>query len=256
MLPTKHCRLILASLISLLLLFSSHLVSDKPAEANVVADQATTATDSTYSEPSPQAFETSFLDTNLPSTADITAKALNDQFSAVPYGRDNDAIKFQDFVAQISNGDKEIVRGVFIANEFALPVIQQPEDNPVYVSTKHGLITQFGLANGSGITGLLAHNYLSGALFYNLDIGEELFVIYGDGGIKTYRVSSIHQFQKLNPNSSKSNYLDLASGRILTTKQVFNRFYRGVHRVTFQTCLENEGNLNWGLTFITATPLK
>jgi hypothetical protein len=252
----RHDPLVLTSLISIVLLVSSHMVSGKPAVADFAADQATTPAESTYSIPRTQAFETSFLDTNLPTTADITAQVLDVQLSAVPYGRDNSAIRLRDFVAEVSNGDQEIVRGVFIANEFALPVIQQPDDNPIYVSTKQGQITQFGLAKRGGITGLLAHNYLSGAQFYDLDIGDELFVVYGDGSVKTYRVSSFHNFEKLNPDSSKSNYRDLDTGRILTTRQVFNRFYRGVHRVTLQTCLENEGNLNWGLTFISATPLQ
>lgn len=253
---TKRFRLVLVSLISILVLASSHLLSQSPLEAISASDLTLTPAESTRPQASIESAESSFLDTDLPSTADISAKAPYNQISAVPFGRYDRAVKFQDFVAEISNGEGEIVRGVFIPNEFALPVIQQPEDNPIYVSTKDGLITQFGLAKRSGITGLLAHNYLSGALFYGLDVGDELFVIYGDGRIKTYRISSIHRYQKLNPNSSKSNYRDLGSGKILTTKQVFNRFYRGVHRVTFQTCLENEGNLNWGLTFITATPLQ
>lgn len=256
MLLTTYRPLVLVSLINFLLLASSQLISPEPAEAFRTVYPTITPAESAKPRSTVRTPKTSFLDTDLPSTADLTAQALNDQLDAVPYGRDKSAIRFQEFIAEISNGNTEMVRGVFIPREFALPVIQQPEDNPVYVSTKDGLITQFSLANRSGITGLLAHNFLSGALFYNLDIGDELFIIYGDGNIKSYRVSSIHRFQKLDPNSSKSNYRDLSNGKVLTTKQVFNRFYRGVHRVTFQTCLESEGNLNWGLTFITATPLK
>jgi len=52
-----------------------------------------------------------------------------------------------------------------------------------------------------------------------------------------------------------SNLLDLDSHERLTTAEAYARFYRGGRHVTFQTCLEKEGRLNWGLLFVVAIPL-
>jgi hypothetical protein len=136
-----------------------------------------------------------------------------------------------------------------------LPVVQQPDKNPAYVSEEDGTVTQFESAARYGITGLLAHNYLSGELFYNINIGQEVVIVMGDGETRHYRVSGIFSFKKLSPDNLRSILVDLQDGKTLTTAQVFGRFYRGDHKVTFQTCLEGEGKLNWGLTFFVADPV-
>ncbi|HZD55229.1 MAG TPA: hypothetical protein VE136_00785 [Anaerolineales bacterium] len=166
---------------------------------------------------------------------------------------------FDDFFVDIqdlntSSGQSQNARGVYVAGVFALPVIQQPEDKPAYVSNRPDLLTQFQSASRYGVTGLLAHNYLSGKEFYNLGLGQEVQVIYDDGTIGSYRVSNIERFQKLVPSSSRSHYIELDTGNELTTEQVFRKFYRGSGRVTFQTCLEGNGILNWGLLFVVAEP--
>jgi len=165
------------------------------------------------------------------------------------------SVDLETFVKRVSNGQSGVIRGVFVPGQFALSVIQQPENNATFVSNKHDLITQFEKAARNGVTGLLAHNYLSGRLFYQLASGQEVFVVYGDGAIQRYRVTGIHRFQKLNPSSLRSNLVDLSTGEVLTTAQVFNRFYRGDHHLTFQTCLEEEQQWDWGLTFFLATPI-
>jgi hypothetical protein len=43
---------------------------------------------------------------------------------------------------------------------------------------------------------------------------------------------------------------------LLSAREVFNKFYRGEPHVTFQTCLEGEGRLDWGLLFVVAQPLE
>jgi hypothetical protein len=160
------------------------------------------------------------------------------------------------FIASVLNGMADLVTGVYVPDLFALPVIQQPEKQPTYVSEQNGLVTQFSSAAKNGVTGLLGHNYLSGELFYKLEIGHEVLIVYGDGAVQHYQVISIDRFQKLTPSSLRSNLVDQDSGETKTTPQVFDQFYRGEHRVTFQTCLEKDGNLNWGLVFIVAVPLE
>ena len=87
-----------------------------------------------------------------------------------------------------------------------------------------------------------------------MEIDQEVWMIYGNKSIKRYRVTDIQRFQKIKPNSLRSDYLDLQTNRRLSTSEVFSRFYRGEHRVVFQTCLEGEGKLTWGLIFISAIP--
>lgn len=162
----------------------------------------------------------------------------------------------QSFISSVVNDRSDLVAGVYVPDIFALPVIQQPEKQPTYVSDENGLVTQFSSAAKNGVNGLLAHNYLSGELFFRLDIGHEVLIVYGDGAVQHYQVTSIDRFKKITPSSLRSNLVDQSTGETRTTPQVFDQFYRGEHRVTFQTCLEKDGNLNWGLIFIVAMPLK
>jgi hypothetical protein len=160
----------------------------------------------------------------------------------------------QKFIDEVSDGQAGVVRGVHVPGVFNLPVIQQPIKNAAFVSEENDTVTQFKSAAQYGVTGLLAHNYLAGELFYNIDIGQKVVIVMGDGAMREYWVTGIYQFRKISPNNLRSNLVDLSNGMTLTTAQVFSMFYRGDDKVTFQTCLEGEGKLNWGLTFIVADP--
>ncbi|HMQ50587.1 MAG TPA: hypothetical protein PKE64_13270 [Anaerolineae bacterium] len=159
------------------------------------------------------------------------------------------------FVKHVSDGQNDVVRGVYAPGVFALPVIQQPKNRATYVSNKRARVTQFSKAAENGVVGLLAHNYLSGGLFYGLKPGQEVIVVLGDGRLHTYRVTSIRQYQKLSPSDPHSPYLDLRSGQTFSATQIFEEYYQGKPQLVFQTCLESRGILNWGLTFITAEPV-
>ncbi|MCL4561088.1 MAG: hypothetical protein M1281_10785 [Chloroflexi bacterium] len=138
-----------------------------------------------------------------------------------------------------------------------LPVEQQPKDSPVYVSTKPGTLTQFGMASQYGTIGLLAHNNLAGSSFFHLKIHEIVTLIYGNGQSKTFEVSSIKQYQALNPDSPYSDFIDLATPDVkLTSAEVFNKIYRGSNQVVFQTCIAQNGDPSWGRLFITARQLS
>lgn len=162
----------------------------------------------------------------------------------------------RNFSASIFDGKAKVVRGVYVPGFMAFPVVQQPSGNSGYVSTKPDSVTQFQLAARNGVTGFLAHNYLSGKEFFRLRDGLQVLVIHGDGSIKRYRITGIYEFQKLTPGSNWSHYLDLQTGERLTTYQVYNWFYQGEHHLTFQTCLERDGIETWGLRFVVAEPLE
>lgn len=161
---------------------------------------------------------------------------------------------FGDFVASVQDG-QTLVRGVYVPNVLALPVVQQPAGDSGYVSSLLGDATQFRFAAQFDTVGLLADNYLAGAIFSELAAGHEVRIVYGDGRVDYYVVSKIYRFQALSPNSPTSNFVDLDTGEFYTTAQLFGLVYQGGDHVTFQTCIRGDGNASWGRLFVIAQPV-
>lgn len=148
-----------------------------------------------------------------------------------------------------------ILSGVYVGEGLALPVVQQPEGKANYVSTKDGELTQFSAVSKYGNIGLLAHNYLSGKSFSELQIGQEVRLLYSNGQIEYFIVEEILRYQALEPSSPYSSFKNLDDGdEILSTGEMFDRAYGGDRHLTFQTCIKAEGNSSWGRLFIVATP--
>jgi hypothetical protein len=161
---------------------------------------------------------------------------------------------FVEFTKAVQNSEANVLRGVYVPEVLALPIIQQPAGNAGYVSGKLGEITQFDMAAQFGNIGLLAHNHLSGSSFSKLAIGQEVRLVYGNGTVEYYVIAQILQFQALEPNSPYSSFRDLITNEMLTAEQLFNKVYRGERHVTFQTCLSGPESLSWGRLFVVATP--
>jgi hypothetical protein len=162
-----------------------------------------------------------------------------------------------DFTATLTNGQANQVVGVYVPKVLALRVAQQPAHNLAYVTENPDYVTQFGLAAQYGTTGLLAHNYLSGSLFFNLLTGQEVDTIYGDGSIRRYSISSLRHFQALSPTDPSSNFVDIDgnNGTQISNADLFQQIYAAGDRVVFQTCITAAGNTSWGRLFVIATPL-
>lgn len=161
---------------------------------------------------------------------------------------------FHDFSKTVQNGDATVLRGVYVADVLALPVIQQPAGNPGFVSSLDNEITQFGMPSQYGNVGLLAHNHLSGKSFSQLTVGQEVRLIYGDGKVEVFTVTEILRYQALQPTSPYSSFRNENGDETLTAEQMFKRVYFGDRHVTFQTCIEASGNLSWGRLFVIAIP--
>jgi hypothetical protein len=160
-----------------------------------------------------------------------------------------------DFVQTLIDGSANTIRGLYVDNKFAFPVVQQPSGNAGFVSTTEDVITDFSMPRKYGVTGLLAHNYLAGVEFFTLEIGDLVQVVYGDGSIQMYRVSDIQSYQALSPNSASSNFVDLATSEKLTANQLFKRVYMGEHHLTLQTCIQQGSEDSWGRLFVIADPV-
>ncbi|MEK7784662.1 MAG: hypothetical protein AAB658_04425 [Chloroflexota bacterium] len=159
-----------------------------------------------------------------------------------------------EFAAEVSDGQAGVVRGVYVAGTLALRVHQQPETNPFYISLAPDAATQYRYAAYTNAIGLLAHNYLAGSSFFHLSVGQEVWIIYGDGARQGYVVTEVYRYQALQPNSRRSELADLASGEVLSSAQLYDRVYRGEHHVTFQTCIQENGVSTWGRLFVIARP--
>jgi hypothetical protein len=162
--------------------------------------------------------------------------------------------EFTDFSKTVQNGKAADLRGVYVPNVLALPVIQQPSNNAGYVSTKDDVITQFSMASQFGNVGLLAHNHLAGKSFSQLAVGQEVRLVYGDGKVETFVIVEVLKYQALQPNSPYSEFRDVNNTKTLSAEQMFKRVYFGDRHVTFQTCIEKDGNLSWGRLFVIALP--
>ena len=161
---------------------------------------------------------------------------------------------FFDFSNSVQNGRADHVRGVYVPNVFALPVTQQPSGSPGFVSSENDLVTQFRMANTYGNVGLLAHNHLAGQQFFNLEVGDEVRLVNGDGTVEYFVVSEVLSFQALQPSSPYSSFRNLENEQVLTVEQMFKKVYLGDRHVTFQTCIEKDGELSWGRLFVIAIP--
>ena len=161
---------------------------------------------------------------------------------------------YKSFVESIQDGQKGVLRGVYVAGVLALPIVQQPVGHPGFVSQNADEITQFNMAAEVGNVGLLAHNFLSGASFTSLATGQEVRLIYGDGAVEYFVVDQIYQYQALQPYSPTSEFRDLETNTTITAEELFRKVYRGERHVTFQTCIEANGNGSWGRLFIIAQP--
>jgi hypothetical protein len=158
------------------------------------------------------------------------------------------------FYDPIQNDEVNLLRGVLVPNVLELPIVQQPVDDPYYVSNHNGEVTQFSIASQYGNVGLLAHNNLSGKSFSKLSIGQEVELVYGDGSVEDFIITKVLRYQALQPQSQQSLFLDLDNSETLSANQMFNRVYTGSRHITFQTCITANGDASWGRLFIVATP--
>jgi hypothetical protein len=163
----------------------------------------------------------------------------------------------RDFVITVKSSEPRSLVGVYVPGLLALAIVQQPGDAPGYVSTQPGVATQFRMAKDYGTDALLAHNYLSGHLFFELEAGQRVVLIYGDGRVRFYEIKERISYQAITPNSPYSNFIDLDNpGTILSAADVFLKNFGIGSQLVFQTCIESAGVESWGRLFVKAEPIR
>ena len=162
---------------------------------------------------------------------------------------------FWSFVESVADGELEL-KGLYIPSVLALEVVQQPKSQSAFVSSDPDKATQFGLASLYGTIGLLAHNYAGGADFDDVVVGDKVNLVYGDGRIQQYRVSSILEFQAIDPTNTRTSFVDLATQLKATAEDLFMKVYSGKPHLTLQTCISKGSISSWGRLFIIAEPIS
>jgi hypothetical protein len=159
-------------------------------------------------------------------------------------------------VSPLKGGPADSVRGIYIPELLTASVVQQPSGDREFISTEENTLTQFGLASKFGSIGLLAHNYLAGASFSQLESGQKFYLIYGDGRMSAFVVTEILRYQALDPNNTSSKFVDLETNRLLSARDLFAKVYKRRGQVIFQTCIAAGQEPSWGRLFIISEPIS
>lgn len=192
--------------------------------------------------------------TAIPEVEDIPAQAQSVPAVVPPPASLPD---LDSFAGSLTNGQADTVAGVYAPGLFALPIRQQPAGSSDYIADEDNTVTQYGKPAAFGVTALLAHNTLSGRLFFDLAGGQELVLIYGDGRQARFRIDAIQRYQALSPYDTRSDFADLdhPGAPLLTHSELFRRVYTSGGSLVLQTCIESNGEPTWGRLFIIAEPV-
>jgi hypothetical protein len=167
-----------------------------------------------------------------------------------------DVLPLDDFSKTMNVSKSGTMAAVYVPNLFAYKIVQQPASDPTYVSPLPETTTNFGPAAQYGTIGLVAHNYLAGAMFSKLGLGTIVDIVNSDGAVRKYSVTDVAHFQALSPNDPYSSFVDLEKGARLSSNDLFSRMYMGGNKVVMQTCISAQGISSWGRLFVTATPAQ
>jgi len=161
------------------------------------------------------------------------------------------------FVLSIYDPFSPDLEGVYIKDKFQMPITPQPANNPGFVTNSADTITNFSIAKKYGSIGLIAHNHLAGEAFFELEPGDEISLVYGNGQIEKFVVTEIRAFRALSPTSPYSSFIDLANpgAESISYQELFDDTYGIRDRLVLQTCI-SKGNLDsWGRLFVIASPV-
>jgi hypothetical protein len=100
--------------------------------------------------------------------------------------------------------------------------------------------------------GLLAHNFLAGAQFFNLQLNQQIILVLGDGSQEYYKIDDIQSYQALSPTNPYSNFISPDGQRNLSSEKVFRQVYAKGNQLVFQTCIQKGNEDSWGRLFVIA----
>lgn len=164
-------------------------------------------------------------------------------------------VTLSSFITSVQNWETNGIVGVYVQDVLAQPVVQQPAGDYAYISLDKDQVTQFLLAQAP-VVGLIAHNHLAGNKFSMLTTGQSIYLVFGTGRTAHYQINQVTRYQALDPASPTSDFMDLATGQYISAAQLFAQYYLGQDHITLQTCINKDGNDNWGRLLIVADPVQ
>lgn len=163
------------------------------------------------------------------------------------------------FSSRLAGRSSRQITQVTVPDLFSFQVVEQPANNPAYVSSAADTLTHFRTAEKYGTIGILAHNHLAGAQFFDLILGDRIDLVMAeeDGGqaVRSFWVFSIREFQAASPNSPYSEFIDLKTDQRYSASQLFLEIYGNDGLLVLQTCLSRDGVDSWGRIFVIASPV-
>ena len=162
----------------------------------------------------------------------------------------------EQFAQNVVNSAPNELSGLYIPGLLADDIVDQPEGMPAYVSSEDGVLTRFELAESFGSYGLLAHNTLAGRAFSELEEGQRIYLVFGDGTTEIFVVMHFLRYQALTPSSVTSDFVELETGDQFSASELFMQVFDRPGHVILQTCIDAEGDASWGRMFVIAVPLS
>lgn len=135
-------------------------------------------------------------------------------------------------------------------------VIGQPTGKDAFVSEKPDAVTAFSMAMKQGVYGFLAHNHKAGKSFSSIKVGQVVQLSHSDGKKQPYTIQRIEKFQALDPRNPRSKFINLKDKKQCSANDLFRQIYTGSRRLVLQTCIQKDGDEEWGRMFIIAEPKK
>jgi hypothetical protein len=129
-------------------------------------------------------------------------------------------------------------------DESSYPIVQQPQGEYLYVSSRPDVITQFTLPQDT--IWLLAHNYLLGDKFLYINVGDTV-TIYKDNIPTRYIITDILSFKAHN---NWRTFTNLNTNKTYSSTELFH--YIAPNKLVLQTCIQDE----WGVMFWIANLIK
>lgn len=131
------------------------------------------------------------------------------------------------------NGPRAILESLERPGIWSLELRGQAGDLE-HVTGQPGQATIFEEAQGWGTLGILAHDYLAGGLFYDLDPGAVLWIRSRTGAqlnTHLYQIERVYIFERLGPDIYQDQ-----TGQRYRELDIYNLAYRSGSPVTLQTC--------------------
>lgn len=160
-----------------------------------------------------------------------------------------------ELIARVTNGNADQVVGSYIPDLLAAEVLQQPEDQPDWISPDAGTLTQYRAASQLGNLGLLASKDSAAALFDQMAAGLPVTIIQGDGSLREYSIAGILTFQAIDPTDPNSDYLIQPVGVHVPYSELLNCIYGGEEHLVFESTIDKPDVPNWGKLFVVAFPV-